>query len=54
MVCPMHRWWDVVGDLWMHGVGCVACATWWGVMRSELVSASERVGRMMGVMGVAN
>ena len=36
-----HSWWDVVGDLWMHGVGCVACATWWGVMRSE------RVGRMM-------
>jgi hypothetical protein len=35
MVYPMRRWWDVVGDLWMHGVGCVVCATWWGVMRSE-------------------
>ena len=35
MVYPMRRWWDVVRDLWMHGVGCVVCATWWGVMRSE-------------------
>ena len=44
MVCPMRRWWYVVGDLWIHGVGCMACATWWGVMRSE------RVDCMMCVM----